>query len=536
MHKFFSLLKANLVDNLNPFAINTRSKNKKSRKLAPFFLVIMMMGIMFMYAEMMNEELAKYGAEFVLLALAALAITILTFMEGIYKSGNLLFKCKDDNLMLSLPVERSTVFLVRVLRFYLFELIYNSLFLVPIIISYAIHINPSFSFYIATVFALLLLPIVPIILSCVIGMIITRFASNFRFKNLIQIVLTTIIMVILIFISYNIEGLITNIAQHATSINDFIVKLYYPVGEYVKLATDFNVLELLLYVVLHLVLFAIAVWGLGKVYFGVISRAMTVKVAHVKKDYIVKTNGITKALIKKEFRRFVSSPVFVVNAGFGLVLFVIACVASVVKSDFIMQAVGQMLGIMPEEAIKYVPVVLLALIIFTSLMSSITSSMISLEGKSFNIIKVLPVKPFTIIFAKVLTAVSVIIPVLLVGDLIIFLFYKVSLLNMLMIIVASIVLPFVAELIGIIVNLKYPKMDANNDTEVVKQSTSSAVAVFAGMFLAGITVFGLFYFVTNIPVSLIVALGLSFYTLLFALLMLYLKHKGVEDFESINVP
>ena len=91
MHKFFSLLKANLVDNLNPFAINTRSKNKKSRKLAPFFLVIMMMGIMFMYAEMMNEELAKYGAEFVLLALAALAITILTFMEGIYKSGNLLF-------------------------------------------------------------------------------------------------------------------------------------------------------------------------------------------------------------------------------------------------------------------------------------------------------------------------------------------------------------------------------------------------------------------------------------------------------------
>jgi ABC-2 type transport system permease protein len=240
--------------------------------------------------------------------------------------------------------------------------------------------------------------------------------------------------------------------------------------------------------------------------------------------------------MKKEFRRFVSSPVFVINAGFGLVLFVIACVASVVKSDFIMQAVGQMLGIMPEEAIKYVPVVLLALIIVTSLMSSITSSMISLEGKSFNIIKVLPVKPFTIIFAKVLTAVSVIIPVLLVGDLIIFLFYKVSLLNMLMIIVASIVLPFVAELIGIIVNLKYPKMDANNDTEVVKQSTSSAVAVFAGMFLAGITIFGLFYFVTNIPVSLIVALGLSFYTLLFALLMLYLKHKGVEDFESINVP
>ena len=51
-------------------------------------------------------------------------------------------------------------------------------------------------------------------------------------------------------------------------------------------------------------------------------------------------------------------------------------------------------------------------------MKSITSSMISLEGKTFSILKSLPVKPYTIIKSKILTAVLIMIPCILIGDII----------------------------------------------------------------------------------------------------------------------
>lgn len=123
----------------------------------------------------------------------------LTLIEGIYKSGNLLFNCKDDNLLLSLPIKRGTVLFIRVFKFYVFELLYNSLFLLPAIIVYAINMNPG----------------------------------------------------------------ITYIAKNASSINDFITRLYYPAGAYIELITNFSVLKLLEFIIVNLGLFIVTIILIG---------------------------------------------------------------------------------------------------------------------------------------------------------------------------------------------------------------------------------------------------------------------------------
>ena len=81
------------------------------------------------------------------------------------------------------------------------------------------------------------------------------------------------------------------------------------------------------------------------------------------------------------------------------------------------------------------------------------------------------------------------IPCILVGDMIIFIRFKFDILSIILTLLASILLPLIAETIGIIINLKYPRMDAKNDTEVVKQSMSSAISVFAGMAIVALTVY-----------------------------------------------
>ncbi|MBR1883977.1 MAG: hypothetical protein IJ809_03410 [Clostridia bacterium] len=194
------------------------------------------------------------------------------------------------------------------------------------------------------------------------------------------------------------------------------------------------------------------------------------------------------------------------------------------------------LGITEMQIKSYLPAVLFAFICVSSLMSSITSSMVSLEGKSFNILKSMPVKSSTIIFSKIFAALLVIVPVILLGDVIIFARFNFSILDIIMTLFASVLLPLVSETIGIIINLKYPKMDAENDAEVVKQSISSMIAVFIGMILTLVTLFGVFTLITlGFKSSIIVALGVLVYLLIYLILLLYLRKSSVKDFYNINV-
>ena len=172
------------------------------------------------------------------------------------------------------------------------------------------------------------------------------------------------------------------------------------------------------------------------------------------KEYKIKTSTPVKSLIKKEFTRFINSPVFVSNAGFGLVLYIIGCVFVAIKfNSFASQIIETGLVESVEQLTSFIPLLAFAFLCFTAFMTSITSSMISLEGKSFNILKSLPQKPTTIVKAKVLTAIIIMLPCIFIGDLILFIRFKLDILSILLILIASVLLPLISETIGIIVKI-----------------------------------------------------------------------------------
>lgn len=537
MRKIISLIKANMSEGMNLFKINTKTKNNFTKIVLPIFITLILMGAMYSYSELIMEQLKPVNMQFVLLTLFVIITSALTLIEGIYKSGNLLFNCKDDNLLLSLPIKRSTVLFIRVFKFYVFELLYNSLFLLPAIIVYAINMNPEITYYIVSIIGLLVFPIVPILLSCIIGTFITFIASKFKGKNLVQTILTMALLMGIMYFSYNSEGLLTNIAKNASNINDFITKLYYPAGAYIELITSFSVLKLVEFILINLVLFIVTIILIGKVYFNINSGVKTIKTTKSKKEYVIKTSTPIKALIKKELSRFINSPVFVTNAGFGLVLFVLGCIFATVKFDSLANMFTQNeLNITSDFIKNCMPVILFGFICFASFMTSITSSMISLEGKSFSILKSLPIKPYTIIKSKILTAVLIMIPCILIGDIIVFIKFSFDLLSIILILIVSILLPLLSETIGIIVNLKYPRMDAKNDTEVVKQSMSSAISVFIGMGLLGITVFLLFKALeANLTNYMIMIVFIASFSIIYLGLSILLHRTCEKSFNNISV-
>ena len=235
-------------------------------------------------------------------------------------------------------------------------------------------------------------------------------------------------------------------------------------------------------------------------------------------------------------KRFFSSPVFIINAGFGIVLILVATIAISINFDgFVSGFLEQKeVGMSIEQVKALLPKIFYGFVVFASCMTSITSSMISLEGKSFNITKSLPVSTEKILLAKVLTSNIISIPVILLSDIIFFIVFKVAIIDIVFILLASIIIPTFTALVGILVNLKYPKMDATSDTEVVKQSMSSMIAVFIGMFIAMLSI-GIIVVGSTININLFIILELLVFSIVVFVLWKILKKYGIKRFREINV-
>ena len=114
--KTLSLLKAVLSEGMNILVYRTRSDKK--RHFLPLILALVIFGTLFGSAYYLAADLREDGKQYIVLALFVLMTTVLTIMEGIYKSGSLLFNCRDNDLLLAMPIKKSTITFLRIFKFF----------------------------------------------------------------------------------------------------------------------------------------------------------------------------------------------------------------------------------------------------------------------------------------------------------------------------------------------------------------------------------------------------------------------------------
>ena len=184
---------------------------------------------------------------------------------------------------------------------------------------------------------------------------------------------------------------------------------------------------------------------------------------------------------------------------------------------------------------SYLSVFIFVLISFAAFMTSITNSVISLEGKNINILKSIPINTKTILMSKVYAALLITTIPIIIGDIILFIRFRLSIIEMLLLLVLSILIPLVSHFIGLIMNLKYPKLDFENSSEVVKQSTSSFLSVLIGMLLllGSVLLISKLIELVN-PVTLLL-IFLGAYLFIDIVLYLYLIKVSVKEFNSLSV-
>lgn len=544
MKKLLSLLKATMSQDMSLFRIKARNESRARKIVLPIVLALVVMFSVGSYVAILAEKLAPSHLTYIVLTIFIMVTSLLTIIEGVYKAQGILFEARDNELLFSLPITQSKIFFIRIFKLITFQFLYNSLFMLPAIIVYAMYEKTNVSFYLISTVMLVLLPIIPTILGCIFGYIIKGLSAKFKARNIMQVLFTSLILLGIFYVSFNMQGMVANIVQNANSIQEIITKIYYPAGLYINLIQNFNILDLIILLAINIIPAIVFVYVASIFYFKINSKLgekgngnKKVGVAKTtEKTYRVRTQ--LSGLIHKEMKRFFSSPVFMVNAGFGMVLMIAVTFALSINFDgminSMMQGMETEIPIPIGEIKNMMPKVFYGFVVFISCMTSITSSMISLEGKSFNITKSLPVETEKILLSKVLTSNILSIPIFLICDVIFFIAFKVAIIDIVFILLASIVMPTLTALIGILMNLKYPKMNATSDTEVVKQSMSSMLSVFMGMFVAILSI-AIMIMGNNYNTNLFVALELLTFSIITFMLWRILKKYGAKRFKEINV-
>ena len=540
MKKIFSLIKACMTSDMNIFKIKQKKDNKKNNALIPVVISLLIMFYIWSNSNTLFEKMAPLHLQILLVSLFVVGISFFTVIEGIYKTGSLLFNCKDDQLLLSLPIKRSTVLFVRIFKFYVFELIFNTIWLLPIMISYIRWAeNLDWTYYLVSIIMLFFLPIIPIVLSCIIGAITSSLSSRFKYKNIAQIIISMTVCVGILYISMNLETFYNYIITHATSINDLITKIYYPAGVYADLITKFDIVKLLIFILVNIIIFILGILILSKFYFKLNSRLKKITTSKKVKidNLVIKRNSSTISLIKKELNTFFKTPVFIVNAGFSLVLYILISIVLCIKFNDFLPILTDPNGfnIAKKTILENLSLLIFILISFTSFTTSITNSVISLEGKNINILKSLPIKVEEILMSKIYSCLVITTPIILVGDIILFIRFKIGIIEMILLLILSVLIPLVSHFIGLITNLKYPKLEWENTAEVVKQSTSSFIAVMIGMLLMITSVVLIIIVLGKINSIIVLSIAILLYIIINLILYIYLKTKGTKQFNELSI-
>lgn len=490
MSKLSSLLKATMSGGVQIF--NYRAKTRRARLMMPVILATLMGVMMLISAIGMTSELKEVGGETAVLSIYVMVTTVIIVTEGIYKSGDLLFKPRDNDMLLAMPIKKPLIVFARMVKFYVFEMLYCLIFLLPALIAYAMNVEVGASYFLVAITMILLIPVIPIAVSCVIGFITSAISSRFKHKAVLEVLLSFAFLVICAVMILNVNTASDFDGRSAVAIGNRITEFYYPAAALVRLATNFEIEQYLLFVAINLGVVVVVVFLISRFYFRIVTRLNVIrKNGNADARYSFRKRSQTLAMVRKELTRYFKTPVWLTNTAIGLVIFVVAVGAVCFKFDDLVSSLTGSVEEFPltvDEIRAFIPSITVAMVAFTSLLTFITAPMISLEGKAFNMLKSLPINGVKIIMAKVLSAMILIVPVTVIGSLLMFVKFQFGIIDLVLILLAVFFMPLVTELVGIMVDLKYARFDADNDAVIVRQSASVMVSTFTGLGMVLVTV------------------------------------------------
>lgn len=469
MNKCRLLLKVQLLGffNINR-VLHTNDKKEKRRLITMGVLMLFVLVMMTGYSAGMAIACAHFGMTDILPPLILVVCAICTLVVTFLKSSGVLFGLRDYDMVVSLPVKSSTVIISRLLSVYAMNFLISGIIMLPSIIVYGTAHDAPLSVWCMLVLSLFLASLLPMVISMTLGVIITAISLHFRYKNLVIIILSTAAILTLLVSSFMIPAEEAVLTELITSAVQTVYRIY-PISElYTNALTNSDWGSFGQFTLISLGAGFLFVLALSALYNKINSALFAVRSKNNYRLGGLKTSTPFKALYKKELRRLISSPIYVMNTCIGAVLLIVASIA------FFVSDVEQIVSILelPPDMDITLWINLLApwiVTLFVAISTSTTSS-VSLEGKSRWLMCSAPVPAKVIFNSKIAVSLTYLIPAVLIGCSLLAIRLQTNPIETIALFLIPLLFSVFISVVGLAYNLKFPKYDWTNETQAVKQS------------------------------------------------------------------
>ncbi len=534
---FKTLVKKQFLE-LNAFYFQDRKTGKRRSKggiiafIVLYALLFIFLGFTFFgVAAMLGGAFFALNMNWLYFAFMGTISVFLGVFGGVFNTYNMLYKAKDNELLLSLPVKPSVILSSRMIAAYAMSLMYEAMAFVPTVICYWINVRPNAARVIIPLLLVFILGIFVLTLVCVLGYIVAAISSHItKKKSFVTTLVSLVLFGAYYVVCFKINDLLTAAAANAEKLSAAVKS--YAAGLYAfGLAADGSVIWFAVVTAVIAVLFAVLYASMSKTFIKITTANRAAKKA-VYKETPVKENNVKQALFKKELKRFLASPTYMLNTGLGVPMMIIASVILLIKSSYITNTLAEISTELPQIK-TMVPLMFILIVGFCAGTGCITAPSLSLEGKNLWLLKSLPINPADIFNAKQRLHITLIAPPAAFTAICCGIALKLDFTIILYSVIFSVAFVQFMSAFGLFLNIKKPNFEWTNETIVVKQSMPVMTALFGGWLIAMI-LFAAYYLLKDIiPAQTYILITAIVLELAGRYINRWILTKGVEEFKNM---
>lgn len=477
MNKFIPLLRIQLLGlfNFNKIKYNQNPREKRTAiwlLIGAVLFMIIMEGYLFGLVIGWSYLGLTESIPALLLIINVAIFFILTFM----KSSGTLFGFSDYDLIVSLPISSRQLIASRLLPTYLMNVFFSffSFFLPMIPFWYQGYF--SFASLIMTLFALVVIPLIPMIAAMVIGIITAIIARRFRYANLFIVILSLLFLLGLMFSSIFVKNIDLKQLTNFSKLIDQTIQRTYPFANWLNSGiVDGNWPSFAAFFSLSLICGVLFFGVLEKFYLSLNSALFSSYNSKVFRWGSFKRNSPLMALYKREWQLYLSSPVYVMNTSLGSVMLISLSIALLF---FPLNKIETMLHVTTIETVLQPYLFLLPVVLSVFLIiGTTTSSSISMEGKNYWQLSVLPIRLTVAYLAKLFLNLTIVLPAILVSGIVLTITFNIRGLDLLFLFLLPTAYSLYSELVGLLMDCLYAKFDWTNPQQIVKQSFANLLTL-----------------------------------------------------------
>ena len=350
-------------------------------------------------------------------------------------------------------------------------------------------------------------------------------SSKFKNKNIIRNVLSIAFLILIFVFIYTADT--SMIITFSPADSPLAIKILFPQIYLLSNAVASDSIVMLLAFVGISILFAIVSVLVVSISYKKINSALNSNIrSKRKKEIKYKKSSILNTLMKKETKNFFCSPVYLTNGIVGpILLIVMAIMMSTMFADLM------------EGQINDLAIIIMSIFAMCIGMVPTTSVSISIEGSKFFTTKSLPIKYESIILSKLLFNIVLFLPFLLVAEIISWALLPFDfVVHVMVFLYLMFGLTFFAS-IGLLINIRMPKLNWSSETQAIKQGASTFTTMFLNLFISFIPMI-VYFILSALSITVNVYLCILIFTVLMVVLNIVsfslLFTKGREMFNKIQ--